>query len=96
MAQKANKPDESYSLNPTDEIFKGDYLEKAKEIEEKLEVFDKNENVGKMRKIKSKAKKIKEKSVKTKNIKKAKSVITKNIKKAKSVKSKALKKKKVK
>lgn len=86
MAQKANKPDESYSLNPTDEIFKGDLLEKAKEIEEKLEGFDKSENMEKiMKKIKSKTKKIKKKSV-----------VTKNIKKAKSVKSKTLKKKKVK
>lgn len=85
MAQKANKPDESYSLNPTDEIFKGDLLEKAKEIEEKLEVFDKSENMEKiMKKVKSKTKKIKE------------SVVTTNIKKAKSVKSKALKKKKIK
>lgn len=89
MVQKANKPDQSYALNPTDEIFKDDALEKAKEIEEKLEIFDKNENLEKIvKKYKNKVRKIKKKSVVTKNLKKAKS--------AKSVKSKDLKKKKVK
>ncbi|XP_072760543.1 ribosome biogenesis protein BRX1 homolog [Anoplolepis gracilipes] len=91
MVRNANKPDESYALNnPTDEIFKGDLLEKAKEVEEKLEVFDKNENMGKM--IKKGKSKVNKKSVATKKIKK-KSVVTKNIKQAKSVKSKVLKKK---
>ncbi|XP_029659581.1 ribosome biogenesis protein BRX1 homolog, partial [Formica exsecta] len=89
MVQKANKPDESYALNPTDEIFKDDALEKAKEIEEKLEIFDKNENLEKIvKKYKNKVRKIKKKSVVTKNLKKTKS--------AKSVKSKDLKKKKLK
>ncbi|CAK9798128.1 Ribosome biogenesis protein BRX1 homolog [Anthophora plagiata] len=35
MAQKVNKPEESYSLNPMDEIFKGDPLEKAIELQQK-------------------------------------------------------------
>ncbi|XP_063989655.1 ribosome biogenesis protein BRX1 homolog [Diachasmimorpha longicaudata] len=33
MAQKANKPEVSYSLNPLDDIFKGEPLVKAKELE---------------------------------------------------------------
>lgn len=37
MAQQASKPEESYALNPTDEIFKGDVTEKAREIEKKLQ-----------------------------------------------------------
>ncbi|XP_066582969.1 ribosome biogenesis protein BRX1 homolog [Prorops nasuta] len=35
-AQQANKPEESYALNPLDELFKGDPLEKAK-VEERKE-----------------------------------------------------------
>ncbi|KOC63063.1 Ribosome biogenesis protein BRX1 like protein [Habropoda laboriosa] len=35
IAQEVNKPKESYSLNPLDEIFKGDPLEKALELKEK-------------------------------------------------------------
>ncbi|XP_031841740.2 ribosome biogenesis protein BRX1 homolog [Nomia melanderi] len=35
LVQEVNKPKESYSLNPIDEIFKGDPLEKAKELETK-------------------------------------------------------------
>jgi len=81
MAQQANKPELSYALNPTDEIFKGDLLEKAKEMEEKFET-DKNENPEKP--VKNKVKKIK------------KSVVTKKVKKVKSVKSKMSKKKKMK
>lgn len=38
MALQANKPKESYAINPIDEIFQGDPLEKAIEIEEKEEV----------------------------------------------------------
>ncbi|XP_019888450.1 ribosome biogenesis protein BRX1 homolog isoform X3 [Ooceraea biroi] len=36
MAQRTNKPEESYALNPTDEIFKGD-SQKVGEIREKLQ-----------------------------------------------------------
>ncbi|XP_078051291.1 ribosome biogenesis protein BRX1 homolog, partial [Augochlora pura] len=35
LVQEISKPKESYSLNPMDEIFKGDVLETAKELEEK-------------------------------------------------------------
>lgn len=35
MAQESSKPKESYSLNPMDEIFKGDPLEKAIELQQK-------------------------------------------------------------
>ena len=35
IIQKVNKPKESYSLNPMDEIFKGDPLEKAIELQQK-------------------------------------------------------------
>ncbi|XP_017882545.1 ribosome biogenesis protein BRX1 homolog [Ceratina calcarata] len=37
MAQEINKPKESYALNPLDEIFKGDPLEKALELREEEE-----------------------------------------------------------
>lgn len=35
LAAQANKPEKSYELNPMDEIFKGELLEKAEEFEEK-------------------------------------------------------------
>ncbi|XP_047353010.1 ribosome biogenesis protein BRX1 homolog [Vespa velutina] len=35
MVQQANKPKESYALNPVDEIFKGDPIEKALELQNK-------------------------------------------------------------
>lgn len=35
MVQQANKPKESYALNPVDEIFKGDPIEKALELQSK-------------------------------------------------------------
>lgn len=77
MAQKASKPEKSYVLNPTDEIFKGNPLDKAVEIEETLETIDNNENIknvkkNKMKKMKKSvvAKKVKAKSVKSKNLKK--------------------------
>lgn len=82
MVQQANKPDLSYAVNPIDEIFKGDLVEKAIEMEEKFET-DKNENTKKL--VKNKVKKIKKKPV-----------VAKKVKKAKSVKSKASKKKKIK
>jgi len=37
MVQKASHPEESYALNPTDEIFKGDATQRAKEIEKQLQ-----------------------------------------------------------
>lgn len=82
MVYQTNKPKLSYALNPVDEIFKGDLLEKAVEIEEKFET-DKSENVKKL--VKNKMKKAKKKPV-----------VTKKVKKTKSVKSKTLKKKKIK
>ncbi|CAL7951837.1 unnamed protein product [Xylocopa violacea] len=43
IAQEVNKPKESYSLNPTDEIFKGDPLEKALELQqEEVKVMQRN------------------------------------------------------
>jgi len=36
MVREASKPEESYALNPSDEIFKGDATQRAKEIEGKL------------------------------------------------------------
>lgn len=83
MVQQANKPEISYALDPIDQIFKGDLLEKAVEIEEKFET-DKSENVKKL--VKSKVKK---KPVVTKKVKKVKTVKI-------SKKSKTLKKKKIK
>lgn len=88
MVQQATKPELSYAFNPTDEIFKGDIMEKAIEMEEKFE-DDKNDNLEKP--VKNKVKKIKKKPVVAKKVKKVKKV-----KKAKSVKSKGLKKKKIK
>ncbi|XP_043461062.1 ribosome biogenesis protein BRX1 homolog [Leptopilina heterotoma] len=44
IIQKANKMEKTYALNPTDEIFKGDILAKATEIEEE-------ENTGEKTKI---------------------------------------------
>lgn len=38
MAQEVNKPKESYSLNPMDEIFKGDPVEKALELQGEITV----------------------------------------------------------
>lgn len=83
MAEQANKPEQSYVLNPTDEIFKGDLLEKAMEIHEKseLETSEKTKKVvknttkktkkGKTKKIvKSTTKKIKNKPM-DKKVKKA-------------------------
>lgn len=34
LTAQANKPEESYALNPMDEVFKGELLEKAREFEE--------------------------------------------------------------
>ncbi|EGI62813.1 Brix domain-containing protein 2-like protein [Acromyrmex echinatior] len=74
MVRHANKPDLSYAVNPIDEIFKGDLVEKAMEIEEKFEM-DKNENTKKL--VKNKVKKIKKKPVVAKKVKKAKFVKSK-------------------
>ncbi|XP_012230222.1 ribosome biogenesis protein BRX1 homolog [Linepithema humile] len=76
MAREANKPEKSYVLNPTDEIFKGDPLEKAVEMEEKLETLDKSENMKNVKKRKAKkikksvVQKVKAKSTRPKNLKK--------------------------
>lgn len=70
LAEQANKPEQSYALNPTDEILHNDFLEKSMEVAEKLETPDGTEKImkGKVKKVKKKpiAKKIK----KTKSVKK--------------------------
>ncbi|KZC10293.1 PREDICTED: ribosome biogenesis protein BRX1 homolog [Dufourea novaeangliae] len=70
IAQEVNKPKESYSLNPMDEIFKGDPLEKAKEIEEKevkmIETNKNDKNKVKKRVKKQLGKKIQKISIKKK------------------------------
>lgn len=47
MAQQANNPEKSYDLNPTDEIFKGDLLEKVIEMQEKFETSQEDEKIVK-------------------------------------------------
>lgn len=84
MVRHANKPEETYDLNPTDEIFKGNAIEKAAELKEKLEIWEKK------RKPKVQNQKIKKKKVKET------SVIAKPVQKMKFMKSKVQKKKKVK
>ncbi|XP_018394444.1 PREDICTED: ribosome biogenesis protein BRX1 homolog, partial [Cyphomyrmex costatus] len=78
MVKQVYKPELSYRINPTDEIFEGDLLEKAMEMEEKFEM-DKNENTNKI--VKNKVKKIKKKPVVAKKVKKAKFVKSKSSKK---------------
>lgn len=83
MVRHANKPEETYDLNPIDELFKGDIKEKAIELEEKLETWEKRRSTDVQNK------KVKKKVKKT-------SIIAKPVQKMKFAKSKALKKKKVK
>lgn len=52
VAQERSKPKESYSLNPMDEIFKGDPLEKAKELQQKETKEVQANDSGKKKKIK--------------------------------------------
>lgn len=56
IIQKVNKPKESYSLNPMDEIFKGDPLEKAIELQQK-ETIDIQNNDSKQKKVENRNKK---------------------------------------
>lgn len=67
MTLKANKPKESYALNPIDEIFKGDPLEKAMEIGEKEAEVDKPQNETEKKVVRKTAKKHLGKKVKKKN-----------------------------
>lgn len=83
MVRHATKSEETYDLNPIDELFKGDIKEKVAELEEKLETWEKRRNTDEQNK------KVKKKIKKT-------SVIAKPVQKVKFAKSKALKKKKVK
>ena len=64
MAQKANKPEITYALNPTDEIFKGDLMSKAAELEVE-DAAEEKKVAPKPKKIKQKfkLKKLSEKSV---------------------------------
>ncbi|XP_076754667.1 ribosome biogenesis protein BRX1 homolog [Xylocopa sonorina] len=69
MAQEVSKPKESYALNPTDEIFKGDPLEKALELrEEEIKMVNesKKKKVTKGIKKKSLGKRIKKVNAKKK------------------------------
>lgn len=65
LAAQMNKPEQSYDLNPMDEIFKGDILNKAEEFEEQEnKPVEKIEN---SKKIKNKSGiKIKKKSIASK------------------------------
>lgn len=63
IIQKVNKPKESYSLNPMDEIFKGDPLEKAIELQEK-ETKNIQTNDNKQKKLENRNKKHLERKIK--------------------------------
>ncbi|KAK2583580.1 hypothetical protein KPH14_009524 [Odynerus spinipes] len=80
MTQQTNKPKESYALNPVDEIFKGDPIEKAAELQNKDQEHEKVEGkeipkstIIQKRKKKSSGKqlnkKIKKKTIKSKKVK---------------------------
>ncbi|KAK9297143.1 hypothetical protein QLX08_009023 [Tetragonisca angustula] len=71
IAQEASKPKESYSLNPLDEIFKGDPLEKALELRQK-EIKQVQDNDDKQKKVKKHSKKQLGKKVEKRNSKKKK------------------------
>lgn len=63
LAAQVNKPEQSYALNPMDEIFQGDILSKAKELEkQENQSIESNKNSNKIVKNKSGIK-IKKKSV---------------------------------
>lgn len=71
LAQEANKPEQSYALNPTDEIFKGDLLEKALEVQKKFETSNKNEEITERKIKQTKKKPVTKKAVlKKKDVKK--------------------------
>ncbi|CAD1481258.1 unnamed protein product, partial [Heterotrigona itama] len=57
MAQEGSKPKESYSLNPLDEIFKGDPLEKALELRQKETKEVQQDIDNKQKKVKKHSKK---------------------------------------
>lgn len=67
MSQAANKPDMSYALNPLDEIFSGEPLTKAKELEDNEIPEIKTNKKKQIITVKTKAKKLKTK-IKTKKI----------------------------
>lgn len=69
IIQKVNKPKESYSLNPMDEIFKGDPLEKAIELQQK-ETKDIQTNNNKQKKVENRNKKYLERKIKRTTLKK--------------------------
>ncbi|XP_015171032.1 PREDICTED: ribosome biogenesis protein BRX1 homolog, partial [Polistes dominula] len=73
MVEKANKPKESYDLNPLDEIFKGDPLEKALELENKDKVNEekkeeKKKEIPRRNRIKKEIKKLPNKQLKKKKM----------------------------
>lgn len=71
IAQEGSKPKESYSLNPLNEIFKGDPLEKALELRQK-EIKQVQDNDDKQKKVKKHSKKQLRKKVEKRNSKKKK------------------------
>ncbi|KOX69984.1 Ribosome biogenesis protein BRX1 like protein [Melipona quadrifasciata] len=71
IAQEGSKPKESYSLNPLDEIFKGEPLEKALELRQK-EIKEVQDNDDKQKKVKKYSKKQLGKKVAKRNSKKKK------------------------
>lgn len=83
MIEQANKPKESYDLNPLDEIFKGDPLEKALELENKdkenkEKKGEENKEIPRRNRIKKENKKLPNKQLKKKKMIKKK--VKKNIK----------------
>ncbi|OAD57783.1 Ribosome biogenesis protein BRX1 like protein [Eufriesea mexicana] len=69
MAQEVNKPEESYSLNPINEIFKGDPLEKALELQQE-ETKELQTSDNKKKKANKSAKEQLEKKIRKTNSKK--------------------------
>ena len=63
LSAQINKPEQSYDLNPMDEIFKGELLEKAGEFEEKenQDVSNSSSSTEKIAKKKKSNKKIQQK-----------------------------------
>ncbi|XP_033221660.1 ribosome biogenesis protein BRX1 homolog [Belonocnema kinseyi] len=86
MAQKANKPEVIWALNPTQEIFKGDVLSKAAELEVEDATVEEKKVTPKAKKFKQKfsLKKLSERSVNKKKLGKTLKKKKKVVKKVKS------------
>ncbi|XP_014487600.1 PREDICTED: ribosome biogenesis protein BRX1 homolog [Dinoponera quadriceps] len=76
MAREASKPEQSYALNPTDEIFKGELLKKALEVQEKFEALNGNEEItsDKVKRVKKPVTEKKKAVVKKKPVVKKKTI----------------------